>query len=1031
MSYIATKIGAKFQVSTYTNDYQITTLSVSSLNDGGCAIIWQEEGSNYATYGQVYNREGAKFGTKFPISGYDPSISSLSDDGFIVTYCNIGIGICGQVYNSEGIISGAEFQISTNYSSTATSVESFNDGGFVVTYNTDEGLYGQPYNAEVVKSDNEFQIDTVGYNPSVSSFSDGGFVVIYSNNEGLYGQVYKSAREKSGTKFQVNTYASYDQSATSVSSLSDDEFVVTWQINYVIQGQLYNREGVKVGIAFQVNNYNPSLSSLSDNGFVLTYSNYGGVYGQLYNITGIKSGTEFQVDTAGYNPSVASFSDDKFIVTWLSSNQQDDGRYGIYGQLYRISDPIKCTHYSASLDSLKPYDLAVLSLKVYADPADSGVALPNGWQSSVSSDDAGVSKKGYFARIYIKDDTAIIAQRGTENKGDDFFSDAQLFFDEVSQQFSPAKDFFDYATSYLCNTTSVSYIAFSGHSLGAALAELSSAKFKFSAITFESPGTREILKAHSADFPSDAISYVDSNVITYNAAPNLVNTMAEHVGSINRVYPSVDSMLIGERASKTPAIYPFYAWDYSIQGQHKIRGIVNIFDSNTEEPKVIGAQEPWPHGTIIGYNGFDHYKSYYTNPYYWNSVVSYKTQDVDGYITSWFDKFQIAIRESTLSVPKVGVNITGDNTGNIIWGTTSFADRIAAGTDDDVHYMYQGDDYSIDTGGANKYIIPVGIQGKKIIEDTTKTGSIWLYNEQFSGDAIPVLKSLCPTVPVGAYYLNLKKAGSYYITEQGADLFIAADCATTTPELQNTLTLKNFVWGDFTINKYLNNDKAVIVGSNGDDYLDCSLYKALVKKCFINALAGEDTLVTEVGQDVVLVGHDIGNKVFKLLDAQEDNSRKSLQSSQSTLINIVGIKEGDVLDLSELTDLTSTSFTQNGTHMQIDLGNDNIIIAEIAMGNSFVDFNLADGIVTVNDQNMTQVLADAGIIMSNGTIIGVTSNSTLPPVPPTPQDSNSWLIPTIVAASSVVAVAIIGVVGRHYYNSYKAGNGYSLMEDIP
>ncbi len=43
------------------------------------------------------------------------------------------------------------------------------------------------------------------------------------------------------------------------------------------------------------------------------------------------------------------------------------------------------------------------------------------------------------------------------------------------------------------------------------------------------------------------------------------------------------------------------------------------------------------------------------------------------------------------------------------------------------------------------------------------------------------------------------------------------------------------------------------------------------------------------------------------------------------------------VDLSELTNLTSTSFTQNRTHMQIDLGNDNIVIAEIAMGNSFVE----------------------------------------------------------------------------------------------
>ena len=281
-----------------------------------------------------------------------------------------------------------------------------------------------------------------------------------------------------------------------------------------------------------------------------------------------------------------------------------------------------------------------------------------------------------------------------------------------------------------------------------------------------------------------------------------------------------------------------------------------------------------------------------------------------------------------LSVPKVGVNITGDDSGNKIWGTTNFADRISAGFGDDTHYMHKGDDYSFDAGGTNTYIVPIGILGNKIIDDATRTGFIWLESEKFDGVAIPILNSSCPIVSVGAYSLNLGKVGSYYLIEQGSDLLVTPDCATTILELQNTLTLKNFAWGDFGINKDLNNDTSVTIGSNGDDNIDCSLFS----RCFASSFAGSDLLIAKIGQNAILFGYDFGSKVFKILSDQSNNRR--LQTSENTSLKIIGIKEGDIIDVTAFANLTNTntSFIQNGTHMQMDLGGGNMITAEITLG---------------------------------------------------------------------------------------------------
>ncbi|NGX62596.1 MAG: hypothetical protein K940chlam9_02095, partial [Chlamydiae bacterium] len=329
--------------------------------------------------------EAQAVGSEFQINTYTtsdqrhPSVASLNDGGFVVTWESLGqdgdsYGVYGQRYDSSGVKSGLEFQVNTYTTSDQRypSVAPLNDGGFVVIWQSSgqdgdfNGVYGQRYASTSVKSKVEFQINTYttsnqGF-PSVALLNDGGFVVTWASDgqdgssSGGYGQRYASTGLKSGLEFQVNTYTTSNQDFPSVAPLNDGGCVVTWGSSgqdgdfYGVYGQRYDSTGVKSGLEFQVNTYTtsdqryPTVAPLNDGGFVVTWYSLGqdgdshGVYGQRYaSSTGVKSGVEFQVNTytTSYQdfPSVAGLSDGGFVVTW-HSDDQDGSSYGIYGQRY-------------------------------------------------------------------------------------------------------------------------------------------------------------------------------------------------------------------------------------------------------------------------------------------------------------------------------------------------------------------------------------------------------------------------------------------------------------------------------------------------------------------------------------------------------------------------------------------------------------------------------------------------------------------------------------------------------------------------
>jgi serralysin len=227
--------------------------------------------------GQRYNADGTANGTEFKINTttasdqQNPSVTELSDGGFVVTWESYyqdgsGWGVYGQRYNAGGTANGNEFKINTTttFSQLNPSVTELSDGGFVVTWQSSGqdgpgwGVYGQRYNDDGTTNGNEFQINTTTasdqLNPSVTELSDGGFVVTWQSSGqdgsvyGVYGQRYNADGTTNGTEFPINTTTDSHQQNPSVTELSDGNVVVAWES--------FNQDGSGSGVYGQRLDFN-------------------------------------------------------------------------------------------------------------------------------------------------------------------------------------------------------------------------------------------------------------------------------------------------------------------------------------------------------------------------------------------------------------------------------------------------------------------------------------------------------------------------------------------------------------------------------------------------------------------------------------------------------------------------------------------------------------------------------------------------------------------------------------------------------
>jgi len=280
----------EFQVNTYIANEQ-TYSSVTALSDGGFVVTWSswtQDGSSYGIYGRRYGANGAAASGEFQVNTYTSSdqflssVTALSDGGFVVTWTSWGqdgsvYGIYGRRYSANGAAASGVFQVNTYIANEQSlpSVTALSDGGFVVTWSSfgqdgsGYGIYGRRYDVNGVAASGEFQVNayTSGdqHYSSVKPLSDGGFVVTWSSvgqdgsSWGVYGRRYDANGTALASEFQVNTYTSDPQFLPSVTALPDGGFVVTWTSleqdgsDFGIYGQRFASDGSASGTEFRIN----------------------------------------------------------------------------------------------------------------------------------------------------------------------------------------------------------------------------------------------------------------------------------------------------------------------------------------------------------------------------------------------------------------------------------------------------------------------------------------------------------------------------------------------------------------------------------------------------------------------------------------------------------------------------------------------------------------------------------------------------------------------------------------------------------
>ena len=363
-------VGGEFQVNTYTTDFQCCS-SVAAEADGDFVVVWQSYGSfgtdavGESIQGQRYASDGPPLGAQFQVSSYTTdyqitaSVAAGADGDFVVVW---------QSYGSS------KTDVAPQPSSQCFFLSTRDGGRLVEEQAGGYSIQAQRYASDGTALGGEFQVNTYTTDfqghPAVAAEADGDFVVAWhscgasgsdASDMSVQGQRYASDGTPLGAQFQVNTYTTNDQEEASVAVAADGDFVVVWQSfgssgsdssSGSIQGRRYASDGTPLIAQFQVNSYttdfqgHPSVAAEADGDFVVVWESPGlsgaDTRGRRFASNGTPIGSEFQVNTYTTNsqsdPSAAMDADGDFMVVWrsgvFSSPGPDGSQHSIQGQGY-------------------------------------------------------------------------------------------------------------------------------------------------------------------------------------------------------------------------------------------------------------------------------------------------------------------------------------------------------------------------------------------------------------------------------------------------------------------------------------------------------------------------------------------------------------------------------------------------------------------------------------------------------------------------------------------------------------------------
>ncbi len=233
------------------------------------------------------------------------------------------------------------------------------------------------------------------------------------------------------------------------------------------------------------------------------------------------------------------------------------------------------------------YLYALMSNNVYiADQLHIGNRLPDHEDWKIHKIKKGPSE--YLGAIYVNDKEKhiVLAHRGTDSISALIEDFRGILLNKISPQKKEAFELVKEAVrlaQQLCFN-----LSFTGHSLGAFLAELSvfycKSELNFqdvNAVTFESPGSLDSLETIQANLRSSIIKLDDLDIIGYVSYPNLINTCNNHIGTLYTISSNLGKF------GQLPV--------WHLKQAHSMQGILDVFNKNPR-PLELHCLKDWPIG---------------------------------------------------------------------------------------------------------------------------------------------------------------------------------------------------------------------------------------------------------------------------------------------------------------------------------------------------------------------------------------------------------------------------------------------------
>lgn len=190
--------------------------------------------------------------------------------------------------------------------------------------------------------------------------------------------------------------------------------------------------------------------------------------------------------------------------------------------------------------TIPPLQYIKFSSMAYSDKPELSQSMKDqGWEVLATAKELGLDKGGYGGVAFINPNTGevVIAHRGTDGPFSvkDYDDDAAIALGQMPNQYYVSRSFVDEIKSRLDEDERFGNYSLShtGHSLGAALADLNAMTDNVHAIGFDNPGTLQIIRNNRNIFPEDN----RDKLISYQSNPNLVHAGGQNAAHVVQIIP--------------------------------------------------------------------------------------------------------------------------------------------------------------------------------------------------------------------------------------------------------------------------------------------------------------------------------------------------------------------------------------------------------------------------------------------------------------------------------------------------------------